>query len=145
YLTSTDNIWNFYYSGQRENLNFSKLSESENILIKFFLIAFIQKNTPSFVSLKLYSFNFLKNYLNDNKLDFNYENLKNLLIKIAPFENHNVTYGHIKFLLKLLILEDFPGFNIEDDFELEFIPRPKPFNSRRLCCTKLFLKASSVI
>ncbi|MFS1587605.1 hypothetical protein ACLIL3_017920 [Acinetobacter radioresistens] len=74
YLTSTDNIWNFYYSGQRENLNFSKLSESENILIKFFLIAFIQKNTPSFLSLKLYSFNFLKNYLNNNKLDFNYEN-----------------------------------------------------------------------
>ncbi len=130
YLTSTDNIWNFYYSGQRENLNFSKLSESENILIKFFLIAFIQKNTPSFLSLKLYSFNFLMNYLNNNKLDFNYENLKNLLIKIAPFDNHNVTYGHIKFLLKLLILEDFPGFNIEDDFELEFIPRPKPFNSR---------------
>ncbi len=39
------------------------------------------------------------------------------------------TYAHIKFLLRLLILEGFPNFDIEDDFELEFIPRPKSFNS----------------
>jgi hypothetical protein len=40
------------------------------------------------------------------------------LIEIAPLENHQNTYSHIKFLLKLLILEDFPNFDIEDDFEL---------------------------
>ena len=31
--------------------------------------------------------------------------------------------------MKLLILEDFPNFDIGDDYELEFIPRPKSFNS----------------
>lgn len=130
FIISTDDIWNFYYSGQRENLDFSQFSASEIILSKFFLITYIQKNTPSFLSRKLYSFNFLLHNLKNNNLDFNYENLKTLLIEISSLESHRKTYSHIKFLLKLLILEDFPGFNIEDDFELELIPRPKPFNSR---------------
>lgn len=129
FINSIDNIWKFYYSGQTENLNFSKLSESETTLVKFFLIAFIQKNTPSYLSKKFYSFNFLINHLKNNELEFSYENLKKLLIEIAPLENHQNTYAHIKFLLKLLILEDFPNFDIEDDYELEFIPRPKSFNS----------------
>lgn len=130
FIISTDDIWNFYYSGQRENLDFSQFSASEIILSKFFLITYIQKNTPSFLSKQLYSFNFLLNYLKINELVFNYDNLKALLVEISPLENHHKIYSHIKFLLKLLILEDFPGFNIENDFELEFIPRPKPFNSK---------------
>ncbi|WP_336948466.1 site-specific integrase [Acinetobacter junii] len=129
FINSTNNIWNFYYSGQKENLNFSSFSEDEMTLAKFFLIAFIQKNTPSFLSRKIYSFNFLINYLKNNNLHLNYETLKQLLIEIAPQENHHNTYAHIKFLLRLLILEGFPNFDIEDDFELEFIPRPKSFNS----------------
>lgn len=129
FINSIDNIWKFYYSGQTESIDFSKLSESETTLVKFFLIAFIQKNTPSHLSTKFYSFNFLVNHLKNNELEFNYENLKKLLIEIAPIENHHKNYAHIKFLLKLLILEDFPNFDIEDDYELEFIPRPKSFNS----------------
>lgn len=129
FINSIDNIWKFYYSGQTENLNFSKLPESETTLVKFFLIAFIQKNTPSHLSTKFYSFNFLVNHLKNNELEFNYENLKKLLIEIAPIKTHHKNYAHIKFLLKLLILEDFPNFDIEDDYELEFIPRPKSFNS----------------
>lgn len=129
FISPIDNIWKFYYSGQTESIDFSRLSESETTLVKFFLIAFIQKNTPSFLSRKFYSFNYLINHLKNNKLHFSYENLKNLLIEIASLENHQNTYAHIKFLLKLLILEDFPYFDIEDDFELEFIPKPKPFNS----------------
>ncbi len=81
------------------------------------------------MSRKIYSFNFLINYLKNNNLHLNYETLKQLLIEIAPQENHHNTYAHIKFLLRLLILEGFPNFDIEDDFELEFIPRPKSFNS----------------
>lgn len=130
FIISTDDIWNFYYSGQRENLDFSVFSENENILLKFFLIAFTQKNSPSFLSRKFYAFKFMINYLINNNLDFSYESLKNLLIKIASQKNHINDYAHIKFLLKLLILENFPCFEIEDDYELEFIPRPDAFNSR---------------
>ncbi|MCH2070586.1 site-specific integrase [Acinetobacter baumannii] len=129
FINSTNNIWKFYYSGQTEKLDFSIFSENETTLAKFFLIAFVQKNTPSFLSRKIYSFNFLINYLKNRNLHLNYENLKKLLIEIALQENHQNTYAHIKFLLRLLILEDFPNFDIEDDFELEFIPRPKSFNS----------------
>lgn len=130
FINSTNNIWRFYYSGQTENLDFSIFYENEIILVKFFLIAFIQKNSPSFLSRKFYSFGFLINYLKNNNLHFSYENLKKLLIEIAPLENHQNTYAHIKFLLKLLIIEEFPNFDIEDDFELELIPRPKSFNSK---------------
>ncbi|MCU4395345.1 site-specific integrase [Acinetobacter parvus] len=129
FINPTNNIWRFYYSGQIENLDFSRFSESETVLVKFFLIAFIQKNTPSFLSTKFYTFIFLINYLKKNNLKFSYENLKNILIEIAPQKNYSKDYSHIKFLLKLLVLEDFPLFDIEDDFELEFIPRPKSFNS----------------
>lgn len=129
FINSTNNIWKFYYSGQKENLDFSSFSEDETTLAKFFLIAFIQKNTPSFLSRKIYAFIFLINHLKNNNLNLNYETLKQLLIEIAPQENHHNTYAHIKFLLRLLILEGFPNFDIEDDFELEFIPRPKSFNS----------------
>ena len=113
--------------------------ENETTLFKFFLIAFIQKNTPSHLSKKFYSFNFLINHLKNNELEFSYANLKKLLIEIAPLENHQNTYAHIKFLLKLLILEDFPNFDIEDDYELEFIPRPKSFNSNYVILIHKFL------
>ena len=97
FINSTNNIWRFYYSGQTENLDFSRFSENETVLIKFFLIAFIQKNSPSFLSRKFYSFSFLINHLKNNNLHFSYENLKQLLIEIAPQENHHNTYAHIKF------------------------------------------------
>lgn len=129
FINSSNNIWRFYYSGQTENLDFSRFSDSENVLVKFFLIAFIHKNSPSFLSRKFYTFIFLINYLKNNNLKFSYENLKRILIEIAPQKNYSNDYSHIKFLLKLLVLEDFPDFEIDDDFELEFIPRPKSFNS----------------
>lgn len=44
FIISTDDIWNFYYSGQRENLDFSQFSASEIILSKFFLITCTSSN-----------------------------------------------------------------------------------------------------
>lgn len=58
FINSSNNIWRFYYSGQTENLDFSRFSDSENVLVKFFLIAFIHKNSPSFLSRKFYTFIF---------------------------------------------------------------------------------------
>ena len=129
FINSTADIWKFYYSGQKENLDFLKFSEEEATLAKFFLIAFIQKNTPSQLGAKIYTISFLISHFKNNKLDFSFSNLKQLLIDIAPMDEHNKNYYNIKFLIKLLILEDFPLFEIDDDFELEFIPRPKFFNS----------------
>lgn len=137
FLITTNDIWSFYYSGQREKINFSKFTRNEKILIKFFLISFVQKNTPSSLSKKLYAFKILSNYLCNNSLTFSYDNLKDFLISIAPLEEQAGIYSNIKFLLRLLIAEDFPKFDISSDYDLEFIPRPKSFNSKRLCCTKI--------
>ena len=63
FINSANTIWKFYYSGQTESIDFSKFSENETTLFKFFMIAFIQKNTPSHLSKKFYSFNFLINHL----------------------------------------------------------------------------------
>lgn len=63
FLVSTSNIWNFFYSGNREKINFSKFSQNETILLKFFLIVFSQRNTPSSLGQKSYSFTILLNYL----------------------------------------------------------------------------------
>ncbi|GAM30635.1 hypothetical protein P23_1138 [Acinetobacter calcoaceticus] len=130
FLVTTDNVWSFYYSGQREKINFKKFTADEICLIKFFFISFIQKNTPSSLNNKLYSFKVLSNYLHINSLNFTYENLKKFLTSIAPIEEQAGVYAHIKFLLRLLISEDFPEFDISNDYDLEFIPRPKSFNSK---------------
>ncbi|MDO7523400.1 site-specific integrase [Acinetobacter baumannii] len=130
FIISENNIWDFYYSGKREVLDFTQFSENEMIFLKFLLISYIQKNTPSSLSIRLSSFKFLINYLKENSLIFEYESLKKILTHIAQLKQHRVTYSIIKFFLKTLIIEDFPRFNIDNDYDLEFLPRPEAFNSR---------------
>lgn len=129
FLVVNDQIWTIYYSGKTERLKFSIFEEDIATLLKFFLISFIQKNTPSSLANKFYSFVFLMKFLQERKFLFNYESLKAFLIEISDQKEYEGCYSHIKFLLRLLIIESFPGFEIEDDFELEIIPRPKAFNS----------------
>lgn len=59
FLVVSDKIWTIFYSGNKETLDFSIFEEYDAILLKFFLISFIQKNTPSFLKKKYYSFIFL--------------------------------------------------------------------------------------
>ncbi len=129
FLVVSDQVWTIYYSGKTERLKFSIFEEDITTLLKFFLISFIQKNTPSGLANKFYSFVFLMKFLQERKYLFNYESLKAFLIEIADQKEYESLYSHIKFLLRLLIVENFPGFEIEDDFELGIIPRPKAFNS----------------
>ncbi|HCH7478573.1 site-specific integrase [Acinetobacter pittii] len=129
FLVVSDQVWTIYYSGKTERLKFSTFEEDITTLLKFFLISFIQKNTPSGLANKFYSFIFLIKFLQERKYLFNYESLKAFLIEIADQTEYEGCYSHIKFLLRLLIIENFPGFEIEDDFELGIIPRPKAFNS----------------
>lgn len=129
FLVVSDQVWTIYYSGKTERLKFSTFEEDITTLLKFFLISFIQKNTPSGLANKFYSFVFLIKFLQERKYLFNYESLNAFLIEIADQTEHEGCYSHIKFLLRLLIIENFPGFEIEDDFELGIIPRPKAFNS----------------
>ena len=55
--------------------------------------------------------------------------MKSLLVDLAK-ANNSTYYYHFKFLVKLLFLESFSCFNLDQEYELEFLERPKAFNSR---------------
>lgn len=128
FIQSQSPTWDFNYSGRRIVLSFSKFSRHESKILKFFLINFIQINTPSNLNVKYDAFNYALKYFRDNKLKLNYDNSKLLLIHLAR-KNINSYYFHIKFLVRLLFLENFYMFDINKEYELEFIKRPESFNS----------------
>lgn len=110
FLVVSDKVWTIYYSGKTERLKFSIFEEDITTLLKFFLISFIQKNTPSGLANKFYSFVFLMKFLQERKYLFNYESLKAFLIEISDQKEYEGCYSHIKFLLRLLIYRKFSWF-----------------------------------
>lgn len=67
--------------------------------------------------------------LKENKHKLTFHNLKLLLIDFVKVEN-STYYQYLKFLIKLLFLEGFIGFDDDKEYELEFLPRPNAFNSK---------------
>ena len=128
FISTTADIWEFFYSGKKIYLNFNFFDSNEKKLLKFFLISFIQVNTPSGLDSKFNAFKYAIKYFKNNKLKFNFKSFKILLNDLSKMDN-NGFYYHLKFLSKLLFLESFSGFNIEKEYELDFIERPKSFNS----------------
>lgn len=128
FIQTNDDFWIFYYSGERNYLNFSKLSEHEKKLAKYFLVSYIQMNSPSSLEDKLFSYNYLLKFLKENQLKLSFTNLKKVLIKLAN-SNLNNYYYSLKFLTKILFLENFTKFSEDLEYELEFIARPNSFNS----------------
>ena len=128
FISTTADIWEFFYSGKKINLNFSCFNPDEKKILKYFLVSFIQVNTPSDLNFKFYAFKYAIKYFKNNKLKFNFNNFKILLNDLAK-NNKNGFYYNLKFLTKLLFLENFSGFNIDKEYELDFLDRPKSFNS----------------
>ncbi len=128
FVQTSNDVWIFTYSGKKNQLNFTSFSTSEKKLAKFFLAHYIQVNTPSFLESKLQAFSYAIKELKANKLKFDYKNSKSILVDLANDENSSFYY-HFKFLVKLLFLEGFSGFDIDKEYELEFLERPTAFNS----------------
>lgn len=128
FVQTSNDVWIFTYSGKKNQLNFTSFSTSEKKLAKFFLAHYIQVNTPSFLESKLQAFSYAIKKLKANKLKFDYKNSKSILVDLAKDENSSFYY-HFKFLVKLLFLEGFSGFDIDKEYELEFLERPTTFNS----------------
>ena len=128
FIKTSDDVWSFYFSGKKVNINFQKLNNYEKKLAKYFLINFIQVNTPSSLEVKFQAFLHVLKYLKFNNLKFSYKNLKLILINLSKQDNNN--YYHVKFLVRLLFLEEFSYFDMNQVYELEFLERPKFFNSR---------------
>lgn len=129
FVQSSSDLWNFNYSGRNIKLNFSHFSKFEKKLAKFFLANYIQVNTPSSLDAKFQAFSYAIGTLKTNKQKLDYSNLKSILANLAK-EDRVSYYYHLKFLIKLLFLEDFSHFDIDQEYELEFLERPTAFNSR---------------
>lgn len=129
FIQTSNNIWTFTYSGERVHLNFSILLSFEIKLAKYFLASYIQINTPSSLDVIFYAYVYAIKFLKKNQLKLSFHNLKSIIINLAKVDNHTYYYN-LKFLAKLLFLEGFYGFEIEQEYELEFLERPKSFNSK---------------
>lgn len=128
YIQTSSDVWIFTYSGKKNQLNFSSFSTSEKKLAKFFLAHYIQINTPSALEAKLQAYTFLIKSLKTRSLKLDYHNSKSILVDLAKADN-STYYYHFKFLVKLLFLESFSCFDLDQEYELEFLERPKAFNS----------------
>ncbi|WP_336041020.1 site-specific integrase [Acinetobacter dispersus] len=129
FVQTSNDVWSFSYSGKKIHLNFSNFSTSEKKLAKFFLANYIQVNTPSALEAKLQAYTFAIKSLKTRNLKLDYQNAKSLLVDLAKADN-STYYYHFKFLVKLLFLENFSCFDLDQEYELEFLERPKTFNSK---------------
>lgn len=128
FVQTSNDVWSFSYSGKKLHLNFSNFSTSEKKLAKFFLANYIQVNTPSGLEAKLQAYTFAIKSLKTRNLKFDYQSAKSLLVDLAKAEN-TTYYYHFKFLVKLLFLENFSCFDLDHEYELEFLERPQSFNA----------------
>ncbi|WP_336026033.1 site-specific integrase [Acinetobacter pittii] len=129
FVQTSNDVWSFSYSGKKLHLNFSNFSTSEKKLAKFFLANYIQVNTPSALEAKLQAYTFAIKSLKTRNLKLDYQNAKSLLVDLAKADN-STYYYHFKFLVKLLFLENFSCFDLDQEYELEFLERPTAFNSK---------------
>jgi len=129
FVQTSNDVWNFSYSGKKLHLNFSNFSTSEKKLAKFFLANYIQVNTPSTLEAKLQAYTFTIKSLKTRNLKLDYQNAKSVLVDLAKADN-STYYYHFKFLVKLLFLENFSCFDLDHEYELEFLERPQAFNSK---------------
>ena len=130
FISSNDEIWVFMYSGRKNKLNFTKFNIYEKKLIKFILIYYIQINTPANIEKLMFTLGEIFKLLKNNKIKFSYKNCKTILINFAKDDQYQ-QYYHCKFLIKLMFIEGFSNFEINKEYELEFILRPKSFNSSK--------------
>lgn len=129
FIQSSSDLWSFNYSGKKVQLSFSNFSKFEKKLAKFFLANYIQVNTPSALEAKLQAYAFAIKSLKTRNLKLDYQNAKSLLVDLAKADN-SAYYYHFKYLVKLLFLENFSCFDLDHEYELEFLERPQAFNSR---------------
>ncbi|MCO8063306.1 site-specific integrase [Acinetobacter lwoffii] len=129
FVQTSNDVWDFSYSGKKLHLNFSNFSTPEKKLAKFFLANYIQVNTPSALEAKLQAYTFTIKSLKTRNLKLDYQNAKSVLVDLAKADN-STYYYHFKFLVKLLFIENFSCFDLDLEYELEFLQRPQAFNSK---------------
>lgn len=126
FLNPSKGIWEFKYSGNREKISFKDMNYVEVKIIKFILIKYINKNSPSHLGNRFRNIRKFFKYLSDTERSINFKESKNILINSVDDSQY---YFSIKFIITTFILEGFPGFSIDDEFDLEVIKKPNSTRS----------------
>jgi len=113
------NDWVFHYSGSQSHINF-KTDDYTTKLIKYILYRYASSKSPGTIYRVHRAWLDAIEYASKQGM-FNFKLLSSFL------ENENLlpTYFFcIVFGLKILCVDEFPGFTLDDYEDLELIPRP---------------------
>lgn len=126
FINVSKDIWEFKYSGNREKISFKDMNYVEVKIIKFLLIKYIYKNSPSHLGDKFRNIRKFFKHLSVTEKIINFKKSKKILINSTDDKQF---YFSIKFIIITFILEGFPEFSIDDEYDLEIIKKPKSTRS----------------
>lgn len=135
FIDSSCNVWEFNYSGRKEYIDFDEenyLDKLETKLLKYFLVYYLQLNSPSHLSRYFKKIRSIIIKLAANNHPLTYENLESILVSFAKDETNHRAYYTLKRFIRLLIVEEFEGFTEKDELKLELLERPAGFKSQLL-------------
>nr|WP_315298826.1 site-specific integrase [Raoultella terrigena] len=119
HIFTETNDWAFHYSGIQLHINF-KTDGYTTKLMKYILFRYASSKSPGTIYRVHSAWIVAIEYASKQGV-FNFKLLSSFLEK----ENISPTYFfYIIFGLKILCIDEFPGFTLDDYEDLEFIPRP---------------------
>jgi len=126
FLNASKDVWDFKYSGNRERISFKDMNYVDEKIIKFILIKYIYKNSPSHLGNSFRNIKKFFKYISDFEKIVDFKETKKLLTDSV---DDGQLYFSIKFMITTFILEGFPGFSLDDEYDLEIIKKPNPTRS----------------
>ena len=119
YIVNKGNKWTFDYSGSRRYLVFNQ-DYISNKLNKYICFKYASTRFPTKLPALHLDWRSIISYCREHG-GFS---LSTLRLFIEKEDIDNATFYSVLFGLKILCAETFPGFNLEDYDDLEFVPRP---------------------
>lgn len=119
YIINKGNKWAFDYSGSRRYLVFNQ-DHISNKLNKYICFKYASTRFPTKLPALHLDWRNIISYCREHG-GFS---LSTLRLFIEKEDVDNTAFYSVLFGLKILCAETFPGFNLEDYDDLEFVPRP---------------------
>ena len=113
------NDWVFHYSGSQSHINF-KTDDYTTKLIKYILYRYASSKSPGTIYRVHRAWLDAIEYVSKQGI-FNFKLLSSFLEKESLLPTY---FFCIVFGLKILCVDEFPGFTLDDYEDLELIPRP---------------------
>lgn len=129
FINTKQDVWSFFYAGKSNTIDMTELDEPIKNLMKYYLAYYVQVNSPSSLYNYYLDIKELLSTLISNNKSFNYYSFAQILTEIATQEQNQRKYFSIKFLLKILMANQFENFDEPDEKDLLTIPRPDFFNA----------------